>query len=254
MKRILIVLSLPILSFAFAASALAQFEGEIMFEMQNYSENDSAERTSFSMTVSGDRLFITSNRQVEAVAGLKTTGLLVRNDLQDFVFHTAPGEALKIAKNDIDGLIQLIQRFNRSAPQSEQKAAFNWEESVIETGNKRNIQGYQTAEFRLSLEDSKETVSVWVTEDIKVNWGLLMQFWYETGQKLGGENVPVELVMNRNSFPLLIEVAENGATTMSLEATSINLSGFDRSVLDLSSQTKLIGMSEMMINLFRQQR
>lgn len=254
MKRILLVLLLPILSFAFSTSASAQFEGKIFFEMQNYSENGSAEQTNFSMTASGDRLFISSNRQVETVAGLKTSGLLVRNDLNDFIFHTAPGEALKISKDDIDGLIQLIQRFNRSLPQSEQKAAFDWEKSVIETGNTRSILGYQTAEFQLNLEDADETVSVWVTQDIKVNWGLLMQFWYETGQKIGGDNVPVELVMNRNSFPLLIEVVDNGKTTMSLEARSIDLSGFDRGVLDLSDQTKLLGMSELMINLFRQQR
>jgi len=60
--------------------------------------------------------------------------------------------------------------------------------------------------------------------------------------------------MNSNSFPLLIEVFRDETVVMKAEALSVNRSGFDRSKTSVPSDFKLLGLTDLMMNFFRQQR
>ncbi len=248
-KSILLTITLFLLS----APLYAQFEGEIKFEVHDRS-NGNTDVTQLSLTTTKDRLFIDSAAKVNVVSGLQTDGILIRNDLQDFVFRTDENEALKVSKSDLDGLIQLINRFQGGSSKSASKEKFDWETRVEESGKTRTIHGYTTNEFILKGEKENQYVSIWLTDQIKVNWGLLLDFWYESGENFTDSDIPIELVINRNSFPLLIHVYDKDEVVYSANVTGINTRNFDRSIVELSEDVRLIGFSDMMMNMFRQRR
>jgi len=248
-EKILFLLSITLL---FTTTLFAQFEGEIKIEVQELTEG-SVESTNFSLTTTKDRIFIQADEPVDVMSGMHTDAILIRNDLQDFVFRTKPDEALKVSKDDLDGLVQLIKRFQGQQNQTE-KEKFDWEHRVEETGDRMTILGYNTEEMRLKGDDPNQYVSIWLTDEIKVHWGLLLDFWYESGEDFADSDIPIELVMNRNSFPLHIEVVDYGETVYTASATEINTDSFDRSVVELSDSVRLIGFSDMMMNMLRNRR
>jgi hypothetical protein len=250
MKRLLFALSFLVFSGLFQQS-YAQFEGEINFLI--YNPQELGEMSNLDMTFTKGRIFIGSDSSMDVMSGVSTNGILVRNDTQDFVFMTGDNEALKIAKDDIDALMNLINRVQGKSV-NEEKPSFNWDEKVVETGNRQNIHGYSVNEFILKRDGEDEYVSVWLTDRIKVDWGLLEDAWRTTGSKQVGEEVPIELVMNRNSFPLLVEVYKKNEVVFRAESVRVNNQNFDRSKTELSSKVKLLGFTDLMMNMFRQRR
>jgi hypothetical protein len=251
MKRLLSVLIIICLS-GFLNYVQAQFEGQIDFLIHNYQDGN-REVTNLDMTFAKDRIYLGSQSTMDVMSGLSTNGILIRNDHQDFVFMTGHNEALKVAKSDIDGLVNLINRVQGNTEPEERKP-FSWDEKVVETGNTKTINGYQTREFVLNSDENNGTVSVWLTDQIKVNWGLLNDLWHTTGSKQLGEEIPIELVMNRNSFPLLVEAFKDDTIVLRAESISVNTRTFDRSKIELSSDLKLLGFTDLMMNMFRQRR
>ena len=57
--------------------------------------------------------------------------------------------------------------------------------------------------------------------------------------------------MNSNSFPLLVEVIDNGRLAAKFESVGIETKNFDRSVVELSDQKRLVSITEVMMNMFR---
>lgn len=239
---LLLVLSLP---------AFSQFEGEIQFQGEDFTDQQSGQ-FGFTLTSAANRILISSDLNVNVITGLTANGLLIRNDLQDFVFYTDTDQALKVSKDDLDGLMNLIDRFGGG--NNGEGESFDWESGVEETGNKRSHLGHTVHEFRLNGESAGQFVSVWLTEDIKMRWGLMVDVWNRVGTKFSESELPIELVMNPNSFPLLFEVFDGGNLIFKVESTSVNTTGFDRSAVELSDDKALLGLTELMMNMFRQRR
>lgn len=230
----------------------AQFEGQVQYRILNV-ESGETQQTDLNMVFTSDRIFIGSSSSLDVMSGLSTNGILVRNDEQDFVFNTAEDEAFKIAKYDIDRLVELMNRVSGRA-ENEEKQSFDWDNRVEETGRTQQLHGYTVNEFVLR-EDSKDRhVSIWLTDEIKVHWGLLNDAWHTTGRKQLEEDLPVELIMNPNSFPLLIEGFNGNQKVFTAEALSINKNDFDRSLTELAPNVKLLGLSDLMMSMFRQRR
>lgn len=232
--------------------AYSQFEGEIQYHIENFTSQQ-PEQSAFTFTAADNRLFISSDQDVDVVSGLKANGLLIRNDQQDFIFNTDTDQSLKVSKDDLDGLMNMMERFSSSAKNGEAER-FDWETGVEETGNRRSHLGYELEEFRLKGEDDGQFVSVWLTSDIKVKWGLMMDVWERAGTRFSDSELPIELIMNPNSFPLLIEVFNSGTLVYKVESTNVETQNFDRSVVELSDDKALMGLTELMMNMFRQRR
>lgn len=250
MKKYLIPLVLLFIAGS-VKPVFAQFEGEVEYRVIN-EQTSQPEVTNLNMTFTDGRIFIESSSSLDVMSGLRTDGILVRNDHQDFIFNTGEREAVQIAKSDIDRLVDLLNRASNGSG-SRQMESFDWEGGVIETGNTRQLHGFEVKEFVLNSEEENRTVSVWLTAGIKVEWGLLEETWQTTGRKQL-QDVPVELFMNRNSFPLLIEGFEDGKRAFKAEAIAVNQTTFDRSKTELPGDVKLLGISELMMNMFRQRR
>lgn len=235
-----------------ALPVAAQFEGEINY-MVYYPQQSEDNRLNVELSITKDRVFVRSNATMDVMAGLKTTGVLVRNDHQDFVLMTEGGDGIKVQKSELDNIVNLVNRMQGKQTNAERER-FRWDERVEETGNTREIQGYETSEFRLKGDNENEFVSVWLTDQIKVKWGLLLDAWYDAGAAQFEEDIPIELVMNNYSFPLLVEAYRNGEIVMSGSVTSVESGNVDRSRTEVPSDVKLLGITEIMMNMFMQNR
>ncbi len=251
MKTILSSLLL-LLALILAKPVSAQFEGQVQYRILNV-DGGETEQTDLNLVFTPDRIFIGSSSSLDVMSGLSTNGILVRNDMQDFVFNTGDDEAFKIAKYDIDRLVDLMNRVSGRSD-NDQKQSFDWDNRVEETGRTQQLHGYTVKEFVLKEDSADRHVSVWLTDQIKVRWGLLNDAWHTTGRKQLEEDLPVELIMNPNSFPLLIEGFNGNNRVFSAEAVSVNSRDFDRSLTELSPNIKLLGFSDLMMNMFRQRR
>lgn len=253
MKQLLYSLIIA-LFFLFAASisVSAQFEGEIQFQIEDFTTQQ-PEQSGFVFTAVNNRLFISSEQDVSVITGLKANGLLVRNDHQDFIFNTDTDQSLKVSKDDLDSLMDMIERFGGTDNKDEMER-FDWENSVEETGSTRTHLGYELHEFRLKGEHDDQFLSFWLTSDIKVRWGLMVDIWNRAGNKFSDSELPIELIMNSTSFPLMLEVIDRGRLIYKVESVNVNTGNFDRSVVELSDDKPLVGLTELMMNMFRQRR
>lgn len=249
MRSALITLLFFIL-FLCSNTAFAQFEGEIRFRIYN-PDQESEETVQMDMTFTKNRIFIDSNTSTSVMAGLQAKGVLVRHDMQDFVVITDQQEALKVAKTDLENLVTLINRM-QGREQTTVSEPFPWEERLVQTGEQKDILGYNSHQFVLKGNAEGEYASIWLTEEIVVDWGLLSDAWYAVGSKQLDQEVPIEIVMNNQSFPLLIEAYENNELVFKAESVSVNENTFDRSKTRLSSGLKVIGLTDLMMNMFRQ--
>lgn len=230
--------------------AFAQFEGEIRFEMYDPSEPGS-DKVQLYFSFTGERIFIGSDTSVNMLAGLRSEGVLVRNDLKDFVLITSENEGMNIKLDEIETLNTLINRI-QSQQGSAQREPFDWDRRVTETGNSRQIYGYTAYEYLITGDESDETLSVWLTDGIRVNWGILRDVWYSTGVSRFDREIPLEIVMNRTSFPLLIEARKDEEIVFRAETVHLNNSFFDRSVVEIPQGMRLLGLTDIMMNFFRQ--
>ena len=253
MKQIFKIFFLMLFAYALAVQpATAQFEGEVHFVIQNPG-SQLGETSNVNLTFTNNRIFVDSNVSLNVMAGLSARGILVRNDLNDFVVITTDDEGLKVEKNELDGLVSLMNQVQGKQPSAERKP-FPWDEKVEETGETKKIRGYTVHEFILKGDNPGERTSVWLTDQIRVNWGLLLDAWYTTGSTQFDHEIPIEMVMNSNSFPLLVEVYRNDEILMRTEAMSVDDQNFNRSKTELPSNIRVIGLTDLMMNFFRQQR
>lgn len=251
MKLKISVLAL-IFGFLFAADLHAQYEGEINYIIYN-PNNSMGDAANMELVFTRNRIFVNSNISMNVMAGLSARGVLVRNDQQDFIVITTDDEGLKVEKTELDGLVNIMNRVqgrDASAP----KPAFDWENKVVETGNSQTIHGKRTHEYVLKGDNEGEHISVWLTDEIKVDWGLLLDAWQTTGKNQLDHEIPIEMVMNKNSFPLLVEAYKNNEVIFRARAVSVNNRTFDRSKTEVPSDLKLLSLADLMMNFFRQQR
>lgn len=240
-----------IISFSSLNTARAQFEGEILYHLVDPAD-ENVDSNSMYLMFTKDRIYVNSSSDLNVMAGLSTSGILVRNDYQDFVLTMADNEGLKIARSELESLTMMLNRLQGRTDVQQQP--FPWDDKVIETSNIKEIHGYRAQQFILNGDSADEYVSIWLSDQIKVNWGLLLDAWNSTGKQQFDNEIPIEIVMNNSSFPLLIEIYRGNEIVYLAEIASINTDQFDRSKVEISPDMKLLSFSDLMMNFFRQQR
>lgn len=251
--RIFLLVFVLLSTTAFIDHGFAQFEGEIRFEISDLQREIQEEGIhELRLTFTKDRIFVDSDVSLNVMSGLSTSGILIRNDLQDFVLMTGQNEGLIIARSELDGVVGLIDRVQ--GRQNIQSAPFAWDQRVNETGRTQQIEGYTAKQFLMKGDRDGEVISVWLTDQIKINWGLLQEVWYSMGSSRFENEIPIEIVMNRTSFPLLVEVHVEDQMKFRASATMVENTNFDRSKTVVPSGHKLLSFSDLMMNFFRQQR
>ena len=253
-KRISASFVLALVFVMISQMAHAQFQGQI--NMHVYSTDDGkTEKNELNMYVTKDRIFIQGEDNVSFADGVKSKGLLVRNDTKDFILMMDKNEALKITKTEIEGLFSMIGMMGSMAPSPAAKPEKS-EPNFRYSNKERTINGFKTSELIIdNISDNNEGdyLSVWLTPKIDINWGMLAEPW---------KNLPSDVestvngafrqtVFGGNNFPILIEAydAEKGETIKVLEVNSIKKSNVAQSKVDVPSGTTIVGLNQLMMKM-----
>jgi hypothetical protein len=246
-KKSILLLALSIL---LSVNTFAQFEGLVMFNGYDVDDPEST-RSKMHMTITKDRILIMSDRQVNVMMGLNANGILVRNDQKDVVLMTGGSDALRLQQSDLDNFFNLLQRFQGAPAQG---TSFDWDANLDITGRTKTIHGYKVEEIVMKNMEDNTHISVWLTDQIKVNWGLLIDTWNRFGHIITEEEVPIDLFVNRNSFPLLIEYYRGDQLRTIIETTSLSEARVAPSAVSIPANVTLMGLSDMMMRMLRGQR
>lgn len=246
MKRLLLFL-LVLFLLADVSTLKAQFEGEIVFRAHNTGQVEQQGRY-LHFYITPLRILMLSEDQYRLMRGVRANGLLIRHDQKDFVFKTDDTEGIQITKADIDGLSQMLGRIQGNSRQNVER--FDWNR-VEETDETRDISGYTVQLLKVHHPEDESYIAVWLTDEIKVNWGVLQETWSNSTSMMVQSDLPIEVFMNRNSFPLLIEYYKGGKLNAVAEAVKVTNSGVDKSMFEIPSDMRLLGFNELIMRMMR---
>jgi len=218
------------------------FEGEIHFQVRDLTSSLAPIR-SYSVLAAPNRIWMESSHSHRLFAGIDANRFLARGDRNDFTFLNSREEGLQMTREELESLARLFQQMRGGNGSSER---FDWERRAEFTGRTRTIQGYSVEEIRVKSDTPGEVVSVWLTDQIRIEWGFLEQVWHQSMSSFIQTDLPVELFMNRRSFPLLIEYIEDGRIVSTAEAVEIRKGRPETSRTEIPEHTKMMGMGDVM--------
>lgn len=235
----------------FTQPATAQFEGKISYTSYDYSsEGTEQKEDEFTMYLTPERILLQGEKKYDFMGSIKTEGVLVRLDFQDFVFLTGDKKALKISKTDITSMMNM---FNNGESASKEVAEKGEDINYEKTGKTTTIKGYQCEKFIFhDDENPKARTEVWMTRDLKVNWGMLAEPWSGSAEAMIS-SLPTDLIFKEKYFPLKVEVFENDQLTSRMEATEVNESSIARAMVKVPSGVQVLSFQDYLFQQMSQQ-
>jgi hypothetical protein len=112
------------------------------------------------------------------------------------------------------------------------------------TNETATIKGYKCEKFIFRDEDkANEHTEVWMTKDLKMNWGMLAEPW-SGGAGAIAESLPTNLIFKENYFPLKVEAFENDKLVSTLEATEVSASPVAKAMVQVPSGVKVLSFQD----------
>ncbi|MFY0683949.1 MAG: DUF4412 domain-containing protein [Balneola sp.] len=243
-------LLIPVFALCFlmiGSTAQAQFEGQITMNL--YGEEDGVEEVSkLNMYVTTDRIFVKGEDDMNFGESFNSGGMLIRNDKKDFVVLMENNDALQVTKSEVEGLLKMFMSWGGDSS----KGSSNKERSDFDyTGKVKDIKGYESHELLITDTKNNSSISVWLTPNIDINWGMLAEPW----KNLSGDadrvvnQISRDAIFSSDNFPMLIEVHGEKGTQKVMEVQSINKSNIAKAMVQIPTGVNLIGVSEFMFKM-----
>lgn len=251
----LITLSVLFFAVGFSSQIFAQFQGKIEMAAYNYEDNET-EVNQIVMFVTADRIMIKGEEDVVNIAdNINAEGLLIRNDKKDFVLLTGDNKAIQVTKAEVEGLIEMFSSWGAASGSNNVDEEHTAPDYRF-TDRTRTILGLEAAEMVVDSEDNPgDYLSVWLTPNIDINWGMLAEPWKNIPKSMEKDinGMSQDLLFQGKNFPLLIESHEDGETKTVFEVTDMQESSVAKAMVEIPSGITLIGAKEFMFNMMMQQ-
>ncbi|MCG8373004.1 MAG: DUF4412 domain-containing protein [Balneolales bacterium] len=226
--------------------AFAQFEGQITMNLYSDSQNGS-EVSEVNIYTTAERVLIKGEESYSLMGGVEeASGILIRSDMRDFIVMTGEKEALQFTKEELEGLFSMAGMMNGgNEPDIDSSAEFEY------TGRTQTINGYETTELLISSKEKEEdtSMSVWLTGDIDINWGSLMEPWTNAPESMSGTLNRVSQEFKSQNFPMLVEVHDKKGTNTVMEVITVNKSKVAKAMVEIPAETQLMSIQEMMFKM-----
>ncbi|MAO64377.1 MAG: hypothetical protein CL666_05210 [Balneola sp.] len=223
----------------------AQFEGQI--SMNLYSEdNGNTEVSKLNMFATSTRIMIQGDKSVNFMQGMSSDGLLIRNDMKDFLILTGNKQALQVTKSEIEGLVEMMASWSGESANENPTAPVTKYEFSDRTDT---ILGLETAELIVRDKDNPgKHLSVWLTPDVDINWGMLGERWKNMPEDIDRElnGVVQDIVFKSKNFPLKIEAVDGEDRTTIMEVTNVNRSSVAKAMVEVPTGTTLMSFKDFM--------
>lgn len=237
----------------FSSAATAQFEGQITMKVYDH-DDEKTETSEFNLYATATRIMIKGEENYEIMDNMNTDGFLIRNDKKDFIVMTGENKALQVTKAEIEGMVEMLSSWSQPNAKTEK--------NTIKTNYKfsdrtRTINGFETTELIVTDEENpNKHLSVWLTPDIDINWGMLAEKWNNMPQEFDDEinGMSQELIFKGKNFPILIEAVEGDERLTVMEAINVNRSSIAKAMVEVPSGTVLMSFKDFMFQMMMQEQ
>ncbi|MEX0844479.1 MAG: hypothetical protein WD022_04325 [Balneolaceae bacterium] len=235
-----------------STSVFAQFEGQIT--MKVYSEDDGQpEINELNLFATANRIMIKGDENFDLMDNMSTDGLLIRNDLKDFVVMTGNNQALQVTKIEIEGLVEMMTSWSGDSVDTDPNTSKTKYEFSDRT---QTIQGFDTAELIVKdTENPNKHLSIWLTPDIDINWGMLAERWKNMPKSMDAEinGMSQELIFKGKNFPILIEAVNGEERKKLMEVSNVNRSSVAKAMVEVPSGTTLMSFKDYVFKKMMEQ-
>lgn len=232
------------------ASVQAQFQGHI--EMKAYSyEKGKMDQSTLNLYATGDRILIKGEENFRLNRSVSAEGLLIRNDMQDFVVMVGEKQALQVTKKELEDLMDMFMNWG-----SEKNIRPEEEPNYRYSDRTRTINGYECAELIVENDESDGAyLSVWLTPNIDINWGMLAEPWNGLPADIEREfnQMGQDVIFKGKNFPMLIEVTDkNGVVKPVMEVSEIKESNMAKAMVQIPADVSLVSAKEYLFKMMMQ--
>ncbi|HBX66733.1 MAG TPA: hypothetical protein DEG32_11455 [Balneolaceae bacterium] len=230
-----------------SSAAYAQFEGQVTMNLFSY-DNGQPEVSELNLFATKDRIMIKGEENMELMGGISSGGLLIRNDMKDFVIMTESDKALQATKAGIESMVEMMFSW---AGESESDSEGPEVEYVF-TDRQKTINGYETTEMIVKdAENPNKHISVWLTPGIDINWGMLAEPWKGMPKSMDKElnGMSQDVFFKGKNFPMMIESVEGEERTKVMEVRNVNRSSIAKAMVEVPSGVQLISLQEFIFNM-----
>ncbi len=225
-----------------STNAFAQFEGQVTMKL--YSENNGVPQTSeMNLYATANRIILKGDQAVSFSDDFDASGLLIRNDKKDFVVLMGENKGLQFTKEELEGFFQMAGMMGDDNPEINSDTNFRY------TNKTRTINGYECTELLIDNDEDKNSVSIWLTSGIDINWGMLAEPWKNVPESMRNSSSRLTQEFKSKNFPMLIEVNEKGETETVFEVTNVNKSSVAKAMVEIPSGVNLIGLQELIFSM-----
>ena len=221
--------------------SFAQFEGEINMNMYRYNDSVLSGTTVLDLYVTKERMFFKGENSINLLNGLiETNGILIRSDVNDFVIMTGQKEALQFTKAELEGTFPLISMLSNV---SNAQANVNFEY----TNEVRTIQGFKASELRVQNENDDGYISIWLNDEIDINWGILSESWSNVPASYSDLVEKMGQELKSQKLPMQVQITNGAETKTLLEVTEIRTSRIAKDMVEMPVGLQFIGLQKMIM-------
>lgn len=251
MQRLYSIVLTLIFSFLTVYSQ-AQFEGHIKLNV--YAEEDGETSTNeLNLFATSSRILIKGEESIDLISGMSSDGLLIRNDMKDFIVMAGENKALQVTKIEIESMVDMLAGWdNASNADTEESIKTDYSFS----DRTQEILGYTAAEMIIRNKEKPENyLAVWLTPDIKINWGMLGERWKNMPKSIDKEvnGMSQQIIFKDRNFPLKVEVVEGNKRTVLMEATNVNESSIAKAMVEVPSGMVLMSFRDFIFQKMMEQ-
>lgn len=205
-----------------------------------YGNNDVSELNLYS---TADRIIVKGEDAVRLTEAVDASGLLIRNDKKDFIVMMGENKALQFTKQELEGAFRMIGMMSENGRNKNDDSEFTY------TNRTRTINGYETTELVVTNKDTGNSMSIWLTPEIDINWGMLAEPWMNVPKEMKNSADRVSQEFKSRNFPMLIEVNEGNTSQKIFEVTNVNRSSIAKAMVEIPSGVTLMGLNEFLFSM-----
>lgn len=230
--------------FILSQAANAQFEGQISMNIYSFNNGVKGDAEVVNLYTTQERILIKGEDVINISDGLmEASGILIRSDMQDFVIMMGEKEALRFTKEELEGMFSMISMMSGG-----EDAASEIDVDYSYTNEVRTIQGLNATELRVeSDKEEGEYLSIWLTNDLDIDWGILAEPWNNVPPSFSGELNQMTQEFKSRNFPLLIEVTKDGKTETVFEVTKVRKSRIAKDMVEMPTGLELMSLQTMIM-------
>lgn len=252
-KGRLFISTLILFTSVFSTAVHAQFEGQISMNLYS-EENGQTEVSELNLYATADRIMIKGEEDFDIMDHMTTDGILIRNDRKDFVIMTGKDQALQVTKVDIEGLVEMMASWSgdssKGSDSDKPKTKYSFSDRT------QTLLGYEAAEMIVEdAENPNKHLSIWLTNDLDINWGMLAERWNNMPADIDAEinGMTQEIIFKGKNFPLKIEAVDNGARTTIMDVTNVNRSSVAKAMVEVPSGVTLMSFKDFVFQMMMEQ-